>query len=430
MSRDVPGRSTFLANTSTAHPQAYERHLAASSFGIHPSMSQDTYIYERSLSSKSDIHTSSDTSIFDSDSISESPSSVATNLSTALSDTTLTYQNLPHTLQTSNSSYQLAVQETSSLQIPIHLHRLDTTASSHADAAIVTRPSSHPTSAPLNRTASRRSPISPTSDSSGSDTVVSDDVPAARERPLRQRTTSLGTRTRDSRAIYPPAASYLDAGGNNLDEWTQSGVAMPTRPGSEVPKSSGVWYAPNDIGSYSGSGDTGRGIHDRFESRDAPLPYPPGLERYSKNLHSIPTGPTYSVPHRKRANGEQVPLNLTRPAGVEQECTLLAPPTRCVRWNENLICPSPILASQRRKGWYNRRGFVMFFAFPDTTNSPSLIVISYGLMMEHTNLRLKVRNILQILMAIRNIMSGGKMKKGCELTCSTGSFLNSHCVPL
>ncbi|KZT18930.1 hypothetical protein NEOLEDRAFT_1183837 [Neolentinus lepideus HHB14362 ss-1] len=29
---------------------------------------------------------------------------------------------------------------------------------------------------------------------------------------------------------------------------------------------------------------------------------------------------------------------------------------RSVRWDENLICPSPILPSQRRQGWFNRRG--------------------------------------------------------------------------
>ncbi|KAF8880471.1 hypothetical protein CPB84DRAFT_1650501, partial [Gymnopilus junonius] len=32
------------------------------------------------------------------------------------------------------------------------------------------------------------------------------------------------------------------------------------------------------------------------------------------------------------------------------------PALRSVRWNENLICPSPIFANQRRKGWFNRRG--------------------------------------------------------------------------
>ncbi|KAH9477355.1 hypothetical protein JR316_0009561 [Psilocybe cubensis] len=33
-----------------------------------------------------------------------------------------------------------------------------------------------------------------------------------------------------------------------------------------------------------------------------------------------------------------------------------APALRSVRWNENLICPSPLFANQRRKGWFNRRG--------------------------------------------------------------------------
>ncbi|KAL0578770.1 hypothetical protein V5O48_003223 [Marasmius crinis-equi] len=31
-------------------------------------------------------------------------------------------------------------------------------------------------------------------------------------------------------------------------------------------------------------------------------------------------------------------------------------PSRTVRWNKDLICPSPILACHRRKGWFNRRG--------------------------------------------------------------------------
>jgi hypothetical protein len=357
-SRDMPRRPAFVPSTSVAHSQAYERHLASSSFGIHPSMSQDTFIYQRSLSSKSDAYTSSDTSISDSDSILGSPSSVATNLSTAQSDTTLTFENMPHIIGASNSSYQLAVQEASTLHIPIHLHRLDMTSSGNADA--VTRSSSHP----VNRSTSRRSPISPESDSSGTETVVSDGISAERERPMRQRTTSLGTRTRDSRVIYPSAVSYLDDGGKHLDEWESGGVAM-SRTGSEV-QSSGVRYAPNDIGGYPGSGDTGRGSHDRFESRDVHLPYPPGLEKYPKNLHVVPTGHTYSISHRKRSDGAQVPVHSTRSAGVEQE---LAPPSRCVRWNDNLICPSPILACQRRKGWFNRRGSVMSFSFTDMSNA-------------------------------------------------------------
>ncbi|KAJ7689935.1 hypothetical protein B0H17DRAFT_877193, partial [Mycena rosella] len=53
-------------------------------------------------------------------------------------------------------------------------------------------------------------------------------------------------------------------------------------------------------------------------------------------------------PQRRRSDGFQsvVPPRPTTPAAAP----------RNVRWNENLVCPSPIFASQRRKGWFNRRG--------------------------------------------------------------------------
>ncbi|KAJ6509828.1 hypothetical protein DFH09DRAFT_1021141 [Mycena vulgaris] len=56
-------------------------------------------------------------------------------------------------------------------------------------------------------------------------------------------------------------------------------------------------------------------------------------------------------PQRRRSDGFQsvVPPRPTTPIQ-----STAAP--RNVRWNENLVCPSPIFASQRRKGWYNRRG--------------------------------------------------------------------------
>ena len=36
---------------------------------------------------------------------------------------------------------------------------------------------------------------------------------------------------------------------------------------------------------------------------------------------------------------------------------------RCEVQTEDLICPSPVLASRRRKGWFNRRGYVYFILF-------------------------------------------------------------------
>ncbi|KAJ7093406.1 hypothetical protein B0H15DRAFT_776808 [Mycena belliarum] len=54
-------------------------------------------------------------------------------------------------------------------------------------------------------------------------------------------------------------------------------------------------------------------------------------------------------PQRRRSDGFQSVVPPRPPAAA-----LSAP--RNVRWNETLVCPSPIFASQRRKGWYNRRG--------------------------------------------------------------------------
>ncbi|KAE9407581.1 hypothetical protein BT96DRAFT_755799, partial [Gymnopus androsaceus JB14] len=43
-----------------------------------------------------------------------------------------------------------------------------------------------------------------------------------------------------------------------------------------------------------------------------------------------------------------------QPAAIQINPEMLQ--IRSVRWNEDLICPSPIFPSQRRKGWFNRRG--------------------------------------------------------------------------
>lgn len=54
-------------------------------------------------------------------------------------------------------------------------------------------------------------------------------------------------------------------------------------------------------------------------------------------------------PIRRHSDGE-VPLSATELQRA-----------RSVRWNDNLICPSPILSHQRRQGWFNRRGSVYPF---------------------------------------------------------------------
>jgi hypothetical protein len=55
---------------------------------------------------------------------------------------------------------------------------------------------------------------------------------------------------------------------------------------------------------------------------------------------------------RRYSDGDQNPP----PRPVESSGRSSAPLIRSVRWTENLICPSPVPATQRRKGWFNRRG--------------------------------------------------------------------------
>ncbi|KAL0957915.1 hypothetical protein HGRIS_000096 [Hohenbuehelia grisea] len=57
--------------------------------------------------------------------------------------------------------------------------------------------------------------------------------------------------------------------------------------------------------------------------------------------------PAFPEPLRRHSDGDQVPHHTGVPLAVSR---------LRVRWNECLVCPSPIFPSQRRKGWFNRRG--------------------------------------------------------------------------
>ncbi|KJA16724.1 hypothetical protein HYPSUDRAFT_47096 [Hypholoma sublateritium FD-334 SS-4] len=76
-----------------------------------------------------------------------------------------------------------------------------------------------------------------------------------------------------------------------------------------------------------------------------PAPSPPPMHP----VEPIPLPAT--EPHRRNSDGDQTPP-LRLPLGGRSSAPLL----RSVRWNENLVCPSPIPTYQRRKGWFNRRG--------------------------------------------------------------------------
>ncbi|KAF8119583.1 hypothetical protein EV363DRAFT_811142 [Boletus edulis] len=83
------------------------------------------------------------------------------------------------------------------------------------------------------------------------------------------------------------------------------------------------------------------------------VPPPPGLNihwDYSQTI-DITADPPHRLPNRRNSDGDQGQILLPRP---RRSSTV--PPPRSIRWSEELVCPSPILPSQRRKGWFNRRG--------------------------------------------------------------------------
>lgn len=71
-----------------------------------------------------------------------------------------------------------------------------------------------------------------------------------------------------------------------------------------------------------------------------------------KVMNPSPSPPIPSPDHpRRNSDGDQSP-----PLRLPLTSRTSAPLLRSVRWNDNLVCPSPIPSSHRRKGWFNRRG--------------------------------------------------------------------------
>jgi len=94
------------------------------------------------------------------------------------------------------------------------------------------------------------------------------------------------------------------------------------------------------------------------------IPPPPGLDIAPGGHYEYATarGPVLDIEavyhppnstHRRNSDGDHAQILPPRPIRSNT-----IPPARSVRWCDDLICPSPILPSERRKGWFNRRGFV------------------------------------------------------------------------
>ncbi|KAI0646664.1 hypothetical protein C8Q79DRAFT_1010253 [Trametes meyenii] len=86
--------------------------------------------------------------------------------------------------------------------------------------------------------------------------------------------------------------------------------------------------------------------------RPTSFPAPEAPMRPGEASVGGPSTPTASSPSRKNSQAG-APQGSPPQAG---NGPVVPSAKRSVRWNENLVCPSPVPPENRRKGWFNRRG--------------------------------------------------------------------------
>ncbi|KZP14675.1 hypothetical protein FIBSPDRAFT_103385 [Athelia psychrophila] len=325
--RDYSKRSPPQSSSAAAPQEPFRSSRPrTSSFAITPSSSQRAFVYERSITSKTDLHADSEDDEDEEDEI-ESPisassdSSVTTNLSTAV---------LPEPATASRSRIEVLSNMPS---IPVG-HIVPPSFDLSPGVAAGSSPprtntSNSPPSTSTNQAPRRQLPTPPRSNSSGSNSSSStvSSGQGQDSKAVRTRLMSNAAVSRDS-AIYPLKSGYSGPLG--------TGPVGP-RMANEVSRQENL----EEQQQVAGPGSY--------------ISQPPGLETYLND----PNRPPGFVPHRRNSDGDQtilLPNFSSNPAVIPQIRSMSAPPSRNVRWKENLICPSPILSSQRRKGYFNRRG--------------------------------------------------------------------------
>ncbi|ESK83857.1 hypothetical protein Moror_13495 [Moniliophthora roreri MCA 2997] len=81
----------------------------------------------------------------------------------------------------------------------------------------------------------------------------------------------------------------------------------------------------------------------------------PFRSEFVPNVSAPPGRPPVPEPQRRFTDSDQH-LSASRAPTVTVAVPATTRAAHSVRWKQELICPSPILPSQRRKGWFNRRG--------------------------------------------------------------------------
>ncbi|KAI0070646.1 hypothetical protein K474DRAFT_1713158 [Panus rudis PR-1116 ss-1] len=286
-----------------APPFEPKRSKSQRPYQIYPSSIPDTYIYERSVSSATDLLSSPSSSSssddeFNSDAVvsvalevssTRASSSTETLETTALLESTTLYPAPPPTRGIIPTTTIPKRNRVTSLSAPQTSRQYSTT------------PYSRPYEA----------------SDDDSDTVISDDVPYyySTSAPLRQPSNVPAT------GASVPLSIPVRRNGSEQPPRVPVEVPSTVRPPLRHSGSSG---------SGSGRQEPTSPVYDEHTPRA-----PPGLQH----------GPVPPAPSRRSSSSSH--------HSGSAEATMVVATKRSVRWTENLVCPSPM---PRRKGWYNRRG--------------------------------------------------------------------------
>lgn len=180
-------------------------------------------------------------------------------------------------------------------------------------------------------------------------------------------------------SVSPSKDAYSSTLSRNVPSSTDSSSSVE----QGIPQGKPVLTVRNPSPSESSSERSSNPSHAQQQSDSAtPLPtsakrYPPGsttahphgrrstlpydsktaggnslqVDDYGRRISQL--HPAHEAPKRRLSDGDQI----DRPSFRFNSNESSRNPAlgRCVRWNENLICPSPVFPD-RRKGWFNRHG--------------------------------------------------------------------------
>lgn len=290
-------------------------------YGIYPTAIPDTYIYERSVSSASDILSSDSSSTSsDSDINAESLAEFSVEISSTRASSST------ETLETTALDWHPHVSTAAPPTGPLR----SSPPTAPTPTAVRARTISQSASASYPPIQPRRVSVEEAFDSD-SETVISEGAEDANHATSRTQT-STSIHAGPSRGLGTSLPLSTPIRRNSTE-----GSPTSTHPGAASRDAVVPQNPSRPAGSSSPPYD------------EALLRAPPGLQAASS---SRPT------PSRSSSGNSSKSQTSPDPARVAQSSDPVSgtSPKRCVRWTENLVCPSPVPVIARRRGWYNRRG--------------------------------------------------------------------------